>query len=68
VEKIDVRSTDQPAEENAGAAKFKKSRPLRLEKQVIRTLTGAELKLVGGGGGDVTETITQCRTVSIIIF
>jgi hypothetical protein len=39
----------QSANENVSALKSKKSPSLRLEKQTIRTLTGAELRLVGGG-------------------
>jgi hypothetical protein len=39
----------QAAEEKASRGKSSKSQSLRFEKQTIRTLTGAELKLVGGG-------------------
>jgi hypothetical protein len=46
---IEDRNTVQSAEQTAGANKSSKSQSLRLEKQTIRTLTGAELKLVGGG-------------------
>jgi len=45
---IEARSNVQSAEERVGASKSRK-KSLRLEKQAIRTLTGAELKLVGGG-------------------
>jgi hypothetical protein len=48
MEKIKDRNTTQSAGE------FRKSQSLRLEKQTIRTLTGAELKLAGGGCGCVT--------------
>ena len=47
--KIDDRNTTQSAGEGAGTTKSRKSESLRLEKQTIRTLTGAELRLVGGG-------------------
>jgi hypothetical protein len=52
---IEVHGT---AEEKAGASKSRKPQSLRLEKQTIRTLTGAELKLVGGGGCGCTEGCT----------
>jgi hypothetical protein len=52
MKEIEARSTVQSAEETAGASKSRKSQSLRLDKQTIRTLTGAELKLVGGGCGD----------------
>jgi len=44
--KIEDRNTAIDAA--VGASKSRK-KSLRLEKQAIRTLTGAELKLVGGG-------------------
>jgi hypothetical protein len=46
MEKIKDRNTVQSAGAGAGP---RKSESLRLEKQTIRTLTGAELRLVGGG-------------------
>ena len=49
MEKIEDRSNVQSAGEKAGGHKSSKSQSLHLEKQTIRTLTGAELKLVGGG-------------------
>jgi hypothetical protein len=49
MEEIEARSTARSADDKAGASKSRKSQSLRLEKQTIRTLTGAELKLVGGG-------------------
>ena len=48
MKEIAARSNVQSADEVAGASKFRKSQSLRLDKQTIRTLTGAELKLVGG--------------------
>jgi hypothetical protein len=51
MEKINDRNTDQSAGEGAGTRQFRKSQSLRLDKQTIRTLTGAELRLVGGGVG-----------------
>jgi hypothetical protein len=39
----------QYVEETAGASKPRRLQSLRLDKQTIRTLTGAELKLVAGG-------------------
>ena len=53
MDKINVCSTVQSAEQAAGPSTIGKSPSLRLEKQIIRTLTGAELRLVGGG--TVTE-------------
>jgi hypothetical protein len=50
MDKIEVRSTAQSAEETAGSSNIRKPQSLRLEKQTIRTLTGAELSLAGGGG------------------
>jgi len=47
--KIENRNTAQSTGEGAGPSKFRKSQSLRLDKQTIRTLTGAELRLVGGG-------------------
>jgi len=49
MEKIKAPSTAQSAQEQPGARKSRKPQSLRLDKQTIRTLTGAELKLVGGG-------------------
>ena len=51
MEKIEVRNTTQSAKETAGPSNISKSQFLRLDKQIIRTLTGAELKLVAGAGG-----------------
>jgi hypothetical protein len=47
--KIEDRSTAQSVEKMTGRSNLRKSQTLRLEKQIIRTLTGAELKLAGGG-------------------
>jgi hypothetical protein len=47
--KIEDFRTAPSAHETAGASNFRKSQSLRLDKQIIRTLTGAELKLAGGG-------------------
>jgi|HubBroStandDraft_1064217.scaffolds.fasta_scaffold456250_2 hypothetical protein len=49
MEKIKGRRTAQSAEEGAAPSEFRKSQSLRLEKQTIRILTGAELRRVGGG-------------------
>jgi hypothetical protein len=49
MDRIEDRRTAQSAAETGGPGKGRKSQSLRLEKQIIRTLTGAELKLVGGG-------------------
>jgi hypothetical protein len=49
MQNIKERSTTQSVEEGAGPSEFRKSQSLRLDKQTIRILTGAELKLVGGG-------------------
>jgi hypothetical protein len=50
--KIEDRSTAQSAKETAGPSNIRKSQSLLLEKQIMRTLTGAELKRVGGGTDD----------------
>jgi hypothetical protein len=49
MKKIEERSAAHSAEKAADPSKFTKSQSLRLDKQTIRTLTGAELRLVGGG-------------------
>jgi hypothetical protein len=49
MEKIEVHITAQTANETDRAGKGRKSLSLRLDKQIIRTLTGGELRLVGGG-------------------
>jgi hypothetical protein len=49
MKKIEERSAAQSAEKAADSSKFMKSQSLRLDKQTIRTLTGTELRLVGGG-------------------
>ncbi len=41
---IEVQSAARSVEEKAGTHKSSKSQSLRLEKQTIRTLTGAELQ------------------------
>ena len=48
MKQIETRSTRSTAE--GAGAKFEKSQSLRLNKQIIRTLTGEDLKLVAGGG------------------
>jgi hypothetical protein len=47
--KIEDRSIVQSAEPMTARSNIHKSHALRLDKQIIRTLTGAELRLVGGG-------------------
>jgi hypothetical protein len=49
MKEIEAYSTVQSDDEPAGASKSRKSQSLRLDKQTIRTLTGAELRLAGGG-------------------
>jgi hypothetical protein len=49
MKKIVDRSTVESTAETDSASKGSKSQSLRFQKQTIRTLTGAELKLVGGG-------------------
>ena len=44
---LEARNASRSAD--AAGGKFRKSQSLRLNKQVIRTLTGEELKLAGGG-------------------
>jgi hypothetical protein len=50
MDKIKVRSTAQSTEQTVGSSNIRTSPFLRLEKHIIRTLTGAQLKLAGGGG------------------
>jgi hypothetical protein len=60
MDKIDDRSTVESAAEAAGASKSRTSQSLRLDKQTIRTLTGAELRSVGGGcSWTITEKLAQ---------
>ena len=62
--KIEDRRTSQSAQETDGPSNIRRSQSLRLDKQIIRTLTGAQLKLVGGGvGGGCTTSchpMTKC--------
>ena len=51
MDKIEDRRAASSAAETDSASKDRTSQTLRLEKQIIRTLTGAELRLVGGGHG-----------------
>jgi hypothetical protein len=62
MKKIEDRSTVESAAERAGANKSSKSQSLRLDKQIIRTLAGADLKLVGGGHC----TFSFCTAVTFI--
>jgi hypothetical protein len=48
MDKIEDRRTAS-SKEALSVSKGSKSQSLRLEKQVIRALNGAELRLVGGG-------------------
>jgi hypothetical protein len=48
MKKLEVRNTTRSAG-TAGGSKRSESQSLRLNKQLIRTLTGEELKLAGGG-------------------
>jgi hypothetical protein len=54
--KIEDRRTSQSAQETDGPSNIRRSQSLRLDKQIIRTLTGAELKLVGGAAGCPVRT------------
>jgi hypothetical protein len=47
--KIEDRRTAQSIEKLPGPSNIRKSQSLHLDKQIIRTLTGAELRLAGGG-------------------
>jgi hypothetical protein len=49
MKKIEERRAGQSADKSTDFGKFTKSQSLRLNKQTIRTLTGTELRLVGGG-------------------
>jgi len=51
MQKIEERNNVQSAENAADFSKFMKSQSLRLDKQTIRTLTGPELRAVGGASG-----------------
>ncbi len=64
METIQVRGTAQ-SDETAGVSKSKVSPSLRLNKQTIRTLSGADLKLVGGGKGCTCCTCT-CHTKQLV--
>jgi hypothetical protein len=59
---IEVRDTTQSLDETAGPSNLSKSQSLRLDKQIIRTLTGAELKLAGGGRLLVCDCSCGCHT------
>jgi len=50
MDKIEVRTTVKPADEAPAQSNGRKSPSLHLEKQTIRTLSGAELRLAAGGG------------------
>jgi hypothetical protein len=66
MEKIEVRNSVESAEA-AGASTLRKSRSLRLDKQIIRTLSGAELKLVGGAAcNDASCCGCSCHTTPIV--
>jgi hypothetical protein len=62
MENIEVR-IGQSVEETAGASKPRNAQSLRLNKQTIRTLTGEELKLAGGGLIFACRPCTTTRTV-----
>ena len=64
--KIENNSTAQSAAEADSPSNGRKSQYLRFEKQTIRTLTGAELKLVGGG--DSCGAITCGHTFTHIVY
>ena len=49
MDKTQQNRTVQFADKASGTGEFTKSQSLHLNKQTIRTLTGAELRLVGGG-------------------
>jgi hypothetical protein len=59
MKKIADNSTAQSAAEADSPSNGRKSQYLRFEKQTIRTLTGAELKLVGGGCKPISECFTS---------
>jgi hypothetical protein len=60
MQKIETRNAARSAGTGRGS-KLGKADSLRLNKQVIRTLTGEELKLAGGGRC-VTCTIVRVPT------
>ena len=49
MDKTQENRTGQFADRATGPDEFTKPQSLRLDKQTIRILTGAELRLVGGG-------------------
>jgi hypothetical protein len=59
MDKIEDRRTAQSAEDTAGSNRIRKSPSLRLDKQVLRTLAGADLNVVAGAycGGSVPFSI-----------
>jgi hypothetical protein len=63
MKKIEEGSAAQSAEKAADPSKFTKSESLRLDKQTIRTLTGAELRHVGGAG--LTNSGKLCTTHTV---
>jgi hypothetical protein len=62
MKKIEERNTAQSAETAADPSKFTKAQSLRLNKQTIRTLTGAELRSVGGAGTLTNSNNSHCVT------
>jgi hypothetical protein len=59
MDKLEDRRTAQCAEEAAGSNHARRSLSLRFDKHVIRTLTGTELKLVGGGANCTIITCSR---------
>jgi hypothetical protein len=59
MDKLEDDRTAQCGEETAGSNQVRKSPPLRLDKQVIRTLAGTDLKVAAGAycGGSVPFSI-----------
>jgi hypothetical protein len=66
MQKLEAR-IDPSVAEAAGASKPRKSQSLRLDKQIIRTLTGAELSLAGGGAATTaTRGCTPCKSTRTV--
>jgi hypothetical protein len=62
---IEDRITAQSTKETAGPRHISKSQSLRLEKQIIRALSGADLRLVGGGCNDCSCGCHSQHTVTV---
>jgi hypothetical protein len=60
MDKIEDDSTIQSAVQSTAPRNVRKPQSLRFERQLIRSLTGAQLKLVGGGCGYGSPGTSSC--------